>query len=89
MKIAQWKAKQIQDALRREDEEALRSLAGQGFVAYDPETFEWSVAPSVVDALEDAKEAIERTKRRARASARLRTEALRSCGLKRTPYGWE
>ena len=32
---------------------------------------------------------LERRNRRAQLSRRCRTEAYLSCGMKRTPYGWE
>jgi hypothetical protein len=89
MKVTQSKAKQIEEALRREDRGVLLDLAAQGFVFYDPISQGWALVPEAVAGFNVAKAAIAQAKVRARRAARGRTEALRSCGLKRTPFGWE
>ena len=89
-KLAMWKARQIEDALRREDEGALRELGLRGYVHYIVGQQRWKVAGEWEQAYHEALQKVGRSKRKKAVPQRTRAGIYSSLGMKRTRFGgWE
>ena len=89
-KVGMQKARQIQDALRREDEYALRQLGLQGVVIFNVGSQRWVVASEYQTAYYEALAKVARAQREKALSQRRRAGVYSSLGMKRTLSGsWE
>ena len=89
-KLAMWKARQIEDALRREDEYALREMGLKGYVIYIVGQQRWRVASEYEQAYHDALQKVARAKRKKSISEKARADIYHSLNMRRTRYGgWE
>lgn len=89
-KLSMQKARAIEDALRREDEYALRRLGMDGYVFFHVGQQRWSVAAEYEMAYYEALRKVARAAKSKAASQRQRAGVYSSLGMKRTRSGsWE
>jgi hypothetical protein len=89
-KLSMQRARMVEDALRREDEYALRQLGLQGVVIFNVGSQRWVVASEYQTAYYEALAKLARAARVKASSQRQRAAVYGSLGMKRTRFGgWE